>query len=112
MAFDRQRLTNESKKALDDSTKASSLGDTTVYLKDLGPQISWRTVFLIEYVRDCFAVLGTGPHLPLDNTARPASHPPHVIPLPTNLHLLHQQNLRSLQFATVSSQLPYLGLWI
>jgi very-long-chain enoyl-CoA reductase len=44
------------RKALDDEAKISTvLGDklegAELQVKDLGPQISWRTVFLIEYVR-------------------------------------------------------------
>lgn len=51
MSFERQRLTNAEKKPLDDETLVSALGgDSTVYLKDLGPQASWRLVYLIEYV--------------------------------------------------------------
>ncbi|KAF7728234.1 3-oxo-5a-steroid 4- dehydrogenase [Apophysomyces ossiformis] len=49
---DRQRLTTEDKKPLDaDKTLADyGLGEgTSIYFKDLGPQIGWRTVFLIEY---------------------------------------------------------------
>ncbi|KAA1079294.1 3-oxo-5a-steroid 4- dehydrogenase [Puccinia graminis f. sp. tritici] len=49
----RQRLTTADKKVLDDPQK--SLGDyglkegDQILFKDLGPQISWRMVFLIEY---------------------------------------------------------------
>ncbi|KAI9250425.1 3-oxo-5-alpha-steroid 4-dehydrogenase-domain-containing protein [Phascolomyces articulosus] len=49
---DRQRLTDLDKKALDaDKTLAEAgIADgATIQFKDLGPQIGWRTVFLIEY---------------------------------------------------------------
>ena len=51
----RQRLTTEANSVLADGDKSlGSYGvkeEDTVYLKDLGRQISWRTVFIIEYVR-------------------------------------------------------------
>ncbi|KIJ50957.1 hypothetical protein M422DRAFT_44187 [Sphaerobolus stellatus SS14] len=52
---DRQKLSlkgDETNKALSEETKLSSLGITStgeINAKDLGPQISWKTVFLIEY---------------------------------------------------------------
>jgi very-long-chain enoyl-CoA reductase len=49
---DRQRLTTEDKKVLDVDKTLKEQGiteNTTVYFKDLGPQIGWRTVFMIEY---------------------------------------------------------------
>jgi len=50
----RQRLTTTDKKVLDDDDKSMSdygLKDgDTVEVKDLGPQISWKLVFLIEYL--------------------------------------------------------------
>ncbi|CAO3623495.1 unnamed protein product [Mucor hiemalis] len=49
---ERQRLTTEDKKVLDTDKTLSEQGIThasTIYFKDLGPQIGWRTVFMIEY---------------------------------------------------------------
>ncbi|KAL0082274.1 3-oxo-5-alpha-steroid 4-dehydrogenase-domain-containing protein [Phycomyces blakesleeanus] len=49
---DRQRLTNSDKKVLSiDKTLAESgvQENDIILFKDLGPQIGWRTVFLIEY---------------------------------------------------------------
>lgn len=51
---ERQRLTTEDKRALVDDEKSLDdenvkTGDT-IWVKDLGPQIAWRTVFLTEYV--------------------------------------------------------------
>ena len=64
----RQRITDENKAPLvGDEKRLGDLGvksGATLYVKDLGPQISWRTVFLVEYVR------GT------TNAVRPAVHPP------------------------------------
>jgi hypothetical protein len=41
--------------ALDDDVTLHDAGldeeETEISVKDLGPQISWRTVFLVEYVR-------------------------------------------------------------
>ncbi|EAU85246.1 hypothetical protein CC1G_10032 [Coprinopsis cinerea okayama7 len=48
----RQKLTLKGeKKALEDDAKLDAVlgGKTELQVKDLGPQISWRTVFLIEY---------------------------------------------------------------
>jgi very-long-chain enoyl-CoA reductase len=52
----RQKITvkGDSTKALHDDTKVSEAGivdGSELFVKDLGPQISWRTVFLVEYVR-------------------------------------------------------------
>ncbi|KAI8049289.1 3-oxo-5-alpha-steroid 4-dehydrogenase-domain-containing protein [Thamnidium elegans] len=48
---DRQRLTTEDKKVLTEQSLSEQGIDesTPIYFKDLGPQIGWRTVFLIEY---------------------------------------------------------------
>ncbi|ORZ06905.1 3-oxo-5-alpha-steroid 4-dehydrogenase-domain-containing protein [Absidia repens] len=49
---DRQRITTQDKKVLVDDKSLADLGlkdGDTLQFKDLGPQIGWRTVFLIEY---------------------------------------------------------------
>ncbi|KAJ1022546.1 hypothetical protein NDA16_003535 [Ustilago loliicola] len=55
---ERQRITTEDKKPLlDDDASLSSLGVSsgqTLYVKDLGPQIGWKTVFLTEYAGPIF----------------------------------------------------------
>ncbi len=54
----RQRLTTVDKKPLtDDSAKLESAGirnGDTIQVKDLGPQVAWRTVFLTEYAGPLF----------------------------------------------------------
>ncbi|KAJ2451045.1 3-oxo-5a-steroid 4- dehydrogenase [Coemansia sp. RSA 2336] len=50
---DRQRLTMADKTVLKPGERLSEhdIGDgSVVYLKDLGPQISWQTVFYVEYL--------------------------------------------------------------
>lgn len=60
LTTERQRLTTEDKRALTDDSKtlqqeSIKTGDT-LWVKDLGPQVAWKTVFLTEYVRaDCVA---------------------------------------------------------
>lgn len=58
LTFERQRITTEDKKPLlEDDRSLSELGlksGQTVYVKDLGPQISWKTVFLTEYAGPIF----------------------------------------------------------
>lgn len=49
---DRQRLTTEDKKVLnlDKTLEEQGINEqTNIYFKDLGAQIGWRTVFMIEY---------------------------------------------------------------
>ena len=51
-SVERQRLTTEDKKVLDTDKSLVEQGlidGSTIYFKDLGPQIGWRTVFMIEY---------------------------------------------------------------
>ncbi|KAK4049129.1 3-oxo-5a-steroid 4- dehydrogenase [Microbotryomycetes sp. JL201] len=56
--FYRQRLTTDDKQVLeDDSKELSEYGvqhNASLEIKDLGPQISWKTVFLIEYAGPIF----------------------------------------------------------
>jgi very-long-chain enoyl-CoA reductase len=40
----------DDRKGLSDATRLSDVS-TELTVKDLGPQISWRTVFMVEYVR-------------------------------------------------------------
>lgn len=72
LTLERQRITDAEKKPLvgDDKrlTDLNVKSGDALQVKDLGPQISWRTVFLVEYVR-----LYT-------HTVRAAVHPPGRLP--------------------------------
>ncbi|TFK27845.1 hypothetical protein FA15DRAFT_754029 [Coprinopsis marcescibilis] len=51
LGVSRQKLSLKGdKKALNDEDKVNALSGKELQVKDLGPQIGWRTVFLIEYV--------------------------------------------------------------
>ena len=54
----RQKLTLKGeRKALDDDTFLKDAGindDGELFVKDLGAQISWRTVFVVEYVSSSY----------------------------------------------------------
>lgn len=58
LTVERQRITTQDKKPLlDDSASLSDLGviaNQTLYVKDLGPQIGWKSVFLTEYAGPIF----------------------------------------------------------
>lgn len=58
LSIERQRITTEDKKPLlDDDKSLADLGVSsgqTLYVKDLGPQIGWKTVFLTEYAGPIF----------------------------------------------------------
>ena len=60
------------------------MGGKELFVKDLGPQISWKTVFLIEYVsglRDTRMYLGFE-QVPL---GRPLGHSPNFLSPPQSL---------------------------
>ena len=57
LGIERQRLTTEDKRVVNDDRSLTEEGlktGDTLYLKDLGPQIAWRTVFLTEYAGPLF----------------------------------------------------------
>lgn len=97
---ERQRLTTQSKKVLEDDQKVGDVSETTFYIKDLGPQLSWRTVFMIEYVcSETFTLL--------DATDRPSLVWPNMdyttlLLLPASIWFSRRKNkLRPLRYAEV-----------
>lgn len=120
----RQRLTTETNSVLADGDKSlGSYGvkeEDTLYLKDLGRQISWRNVFVIEYVRGPLrsrrsaTVVGELTTRLLLSPARTARHPPDVLLLPqpaVRAHLLAHRRahgpVRDVRHAAVRpAQLP------
>ncbi len=70
------------RKALDDEDQLQELGigdGAELTVKDLGPQISWRTVFLIEYVRHSLLKRTLRRQLICFPLGRTSSHPPRVL---------------------------------
>ncbi|KAI1289953.1 putative very-long-chain enoyl-CoA reductase art-1 [Halotydeus destructor] len=90
---DRQSLRLESKgKALNDDQLLSSLDlrkGKILYLKDLGPQIGWKTVFLWEYFGPlvCYLVFYLRPTIVYGNAAsRPIHETVHIAAACWSLH--------------------------
>ena len=98
----RQKLSSESSKAAlaDDASIAETIFDqgkageilpgtdspnVTLLVKDLGPQVTWRTVFIVEYVSG--HGVGLGKYLLMDGygIARPSDNSPTDIPLPPSV---------------------------
>ncbi|GJQ67132.1 hypothetical protein Trydic_g21990 [Trypoxylus dichotomus] len=79
LGVERQSLRTDIKgKDIDNNSTLASLGlenGSTVYVKDLGPQIGWRTVFLIEYSGPLvvYAIFATRPSIFYNNAGLPMS---------------------------------------
>ena len=109
----RQKLTLKGeRKALDDDTLLQDAGvsdGSELFVKDLGAQISWRTVFVVEYVSSKH-VLRHHPEISMDIDW--ASHPtPSLLLVPANLLWPTRRTQRSAEVRKVNHPVcPYLTI--